>query len=96
LAARERKCSSRVIIGLVLIDFGYCSRDPFNRAKAGVGAEERAGLISERAATKTLEDGILMTVYVAAPQRSNLRSSAMSWWNTSITMERMLATEDTL
>lgn len=77
LAARERKCSSRVIIGL------------------GVIAKERAGLMSERAAAKTVEDGILMTIYVAAGQRSNLRSPGMSCWKISITIERMLAREAT-
>jgi hypothetical protein len=56
LAARERKCSSRVIIGLVVIDLvrlGHCSKIPFDRAddrKSRIGqGQERANLISERA-----------------------------------------------
>jgi hypothetical protein len=69
LAARERKCSSRVMIGLVVIDLGHPSEDPFNRADdgkdrvgKGPGARKRADLISERAG-KTVESGILMMFF---------------------------------
>ena len=53
LATRERKCSSRVIIGLILFEFRYGSGDSFNKAEdrkrrvSHEGAKERAGLISE-------------------------------------------------
>ena len=57
-------------------------------------AKERAGLTSDGAATKAVEDGISMTIYVAAGHRSHLRSVSRSCWKTSVTIDRMLVSEE--